>query len=158
MVTSVALWCSAQPPQNYSYKYSATPKTGLDSISTGAQTDCIYTDFTVAFQSVSHSLLHKLRHSYGISDAAFQWFSSYLRDRQQCVIVNEKSAEWTHVTSGTPGGGLLSPLLFAMYINDLPGQIEPSCLMFAEDVKIYRKITFADDAELLSLGTYSKRN
>ena len=112
-------------------------KTGWDSISAEAQTDCIYTDFTSAFQSVNHCLLlHKLRHSYCISDKALQWFTSYLYDRQQRVIVNGKSSDWTHVTSGTPEGGLLSPLLFAMYINDLPTDIKSPCLMFADDVKI----------------------
>ena len=124
-------------------------KTGWDSISAGAQTDCIYTDFKAAFQSVNHCLLlRKLRNSYCISDKAFQWFTSYLCDRQQRVIVN-KSSDWTHVTSGTPEGGLLSPLLFAMYINDLSADIKSPCLMFADDVKIYRKITCTDDTDLL---------
>ena len=124
--------------------------TAWDSISAGTQTDCIYTDFTAAFQSVNHSLLlHKLRHSYQITGPAFQWFASYLHDRQQRVIVNGKSSCWTHVTSGTPEGGLLSPLLFAMYINDLPDQIKSPCLMFADDVKIYRKVRCTADADLL---------
>ena len=125
-------------------------KTGWDSISSGSQTDCVYTDFTAAFQSVNHSLLlHKLRHSYHVSGSALQWFTSYLHDRQQRVIINGKSSGWTHVTSGTPEGGLISPLLFALYINDLPDQINSPCLMFADDVKIYRNITCAGDADLL---------
>ena len=94
-------------------------------------------------------LLHKLRHSYHVSGIAHQWFTSYLHDRQQRVIVNGKSSSWTCVTSGTPEGGLLSPLLFAMFINDLPLQIQSSCLMFADDVKIYRNVSCAADADLL---------
>lgn len=124
--------------------------TAWDSISAGTQTDCVYTDFTAAFQSVDHSLLlHKLQHSFYLSDLALSWFSSYLHERRQRVIVNGKCSDWTPVSSGTPEGGLLSPLLFAMFINDLPAQIQSPCLMFADDVKIYRKITCAADAALL---------
>ena len=123
-------------------------ETGWDSISSGTQTG-VYTDFTAAFQSVNHSLLlHKLRRSYHVSGSALQWFSSYLHDRRQRVIIDGKSSGWTHVTSGTPEGGL-SPLLFALYINDLPDQINSPCFMFADDVKIYRNITCAGDADLL---------
>ena len=125
-------------------------KTAWDSFSSGTQTDCIYTDVTAAFLSVNHTLLlHKLRHSYHISGTAHQWFASYLTDRQQRVIVNGKGSSWTPVRSGTPEGGLLSPLLFAMYINDLSDQIKSPCLMFADDVKIYRKINCTVDVVLL---------
>ena len=110
----------------------------------------IYTDFTAAFQSVNQTLLlHKLRHFYYIYGTAHQWFASYLTDRQQRVIVNGKASSWTPVRSGTPEGGLLSPLLFAMYINDLSDQIKSPCLMFAEDVKINRKINCTTDVVLL---------
>ena len=91
--------------------------TAWDSISLGFQTDCIYTDYTAAFQSVNHSLLiYKLEKSHNISGKVLKWFASYLKDRQQRVIVGGKCSEWCQVTSGTPEGGLLSPLLFAICI------------------------------------------
>ena len=124
--------------------------TAWDSISLGLQTDCIYTDYTAAFQSVNHSLLiYKLKNSYNLSDKALNWYASYLQNRQQRVIVNGRCSEWCRVRSGTPEGGLLSPLLFALYINDLPSEMSSQCLMFADDVKIYRKITCPADATAL---------
>ena len=124
--------------------------TSWDSIASGDQTDCIYTDFSAAFQSVNHSLLiHKLQNSFNVSETALSWFSSYLENRRQRVIVNGRCSGWCRVTSGTPEGGLISPLLFALYINDLPSEVSSRCLMFADDVKIYRRITCAADADLL---------
>ena len=124
--------------------------TSWDSIASGDQTDCIYTDFSAAFQSVNHSLLiHKLQNSFNVSETALSWFTSYLENRRQRVIVNGRCSEWCRVTSGTPEGGLISPLLFALHINDLPSEVSSRCLMFADDVKIYRRITCAADADLL---------
>lgn len=119
------------------------------SISEGLQTDCVYTDYTAAFQSVNHSLLvHKLQNYFNVTGSALHWFKSYLGDhgdRQQRVVVNGKCT----VKSGTPEGGLLSLLLFAMYVNDLPDQIDSKCLMFVDDVKLYRKISSPADSEHL---------
>ena len=124
--------------------------TSWDSIASGDQTDCIYTDFSAAFQSVNHSLLiHKLQNSFNVSETALSWFSSYLENRRQRIIVNGRCSGWCRVTSGTPEGGLISSLLFALYINDLPSEVSSRCLMFADDVKIYRRITCAADADLL---------
>ena len=76
---------------------------------------------TTAFQSVNHKLLlFKLETSYHISGMALDWFSSYLSEREQRVVVNGKTSEWRTVTSGVPEGALLALLLFALYINDLP--------------------------------------
>ena len=103
-------------------------KTAWDSIPENSQTHVIYTDYSAAFQSVNHSLLlHKLHHSYHVSGTMLNWFSSYLKNRKQRLVVNGKCSDWTNVTSGTPEGSLLSPLLFALYINDLPDKIQTNC-------------------------------
>ena len=78
-----------------------------------------------------------------------KWFVSYLSDRRQRVIVNGKASDWKPVTSGVPEGSLLAPLLFSMFINDLPRNIESSCLLYADDVKIFRKITSPADGRAL---------
>ena len=125
-------------------------KTAWESISEGDQTDVIYTDYSAAFQSVSHELLlYKLRHSYHISDKALYWLTSFLSNRKQRVVVNGKCSDWTAVLSGTPEGSLLSPLLFALFVNDLPNKISTNCLLFADDVKLYHKIKTPDDASRL---------
>ena len=75
-------------------------KTAWESISSGHQTDIIYTDYSAAFQSVNHKLLlHKLQNSYHISGSALNWLASYLGNRRQRVIVNVKFSEWTPVIS-----------------------------------------------------------
>ena len=121
------------------------------SISDGRQTDTIYTDFSAAFQSVNHQLLiYKLKNSYHVSGKALDWFKSYLSDREQRVVVNGKTSEWRSVTSGVPEGALLAPLLFALFINDLPMSVKSSqCVMFADDVKIYHRVRTTDDCRQL---------
>ena len=121
-----------------------------NNISDGMQTDVIYTDFSAAFQSVDHSLLlHKLRCSFKVSDRAFLWLKSYFTDREQRVVINGKCSTWMSVPSGTPEGSLLSPLLFLCYINDLPDSVKTNCLMFADDVKLYHRVTSHTDCAFL---------
>jgi len=121
-----------------------------EAISGGTQLDCIYTDFSAAFQSVDHRLLlHKLQRSYSIDGTALAWVGSFLHDRQQRVVLNGQTSSWTPVTSGTPEGSLLSPLLFILFINDLPSHIQSGCFMYADDVKIYREVRSTSDADLL---------
>ena len=121
-----------------------------NNVSAGSQTDVIYTDFSSAFQSVKHKLLiQKLKNSFHIADKALSWCESYLAGREQRVIVNGQCSPWTPVTSGTPEGSLLSPLFFALYINDLPGAVHADCVMFADDVKLYRRVDQSKDTALL---------
>ena len=121
------------------------------SMSDGCQTDAVYTDFSAAFQSVNHDLLlHKLSKSYHISGKTLDWFTSYLSSREQRVVVNGKSSEWLTVTSGVPEGALISSLLFALYINDLPLAVKSSeCIMYADDVKLFRRVSTVNDCEQL---------
>ena len=121
------------------------------SILDGSQTDAIYTDFSAAFQSVNHKLLLcKLKKSYHISGVILDWFKSYLSEREQRVVLNGKTSEWRTVTSGVPEGALLAPLLFALFINDLPMAVNSShCVMFADDVKLYHRVRTTSDCEEL---------
>jgi hypothetical protein len=107
---------------------------------TSGQTDVIYTDFSKAFDKVSHGLLlHKLR-NFGICGSLLSWFESYLSRRQQRVVLDGSASKWTNVTSGVPQGSILGPLMFLIYINDLPDVLSSSTpLLFADDTKIYSK-------------------
>ena len=137
-------------------------KTAWGSLSSGHQTDVIYTDYSSAFQSVNHKLLvHKLHRSYNVSGNAIHWLQSFLSDRKQRVTVNGKNSAWTPVRSGTPEGSQLSPLLFALFVNDLPDKIQTNILLFADDVKLYHKITCPNDSKMLQtdlncLASWSK--
>ena len=110
------------------------------------QLDAVYTDFSSAFQSVNHRLLlYKLQKMYGLEGNALKWLASYLGRRTQRVVLNGRVSDWIPVTSGTPEGGHLSPLLFALFVNDLPNVISTNCLMFCDDVKIFHKIAAPKD-------------
>ena len=98
-------------------------------------------DFSKAFDMVEHSiLLDKLRH-YGIRGIAHKWFKSYLESREQFVSVNGKDSTKTAIKFGVPQGSILGPLLFVIYINDIP-----------EIYKIAKFILYADDANIILNG------
>ena len=99
---------------------------------------------------VNHSLLlHKLEKVYDIDGDALQWLISYLGRRRQRVVLNGKVSEWVPVLSGTPEGGHISPLLFALYVNDLPTVISTNCLLFADDLKLFHEIRSDEDVHAL---------
>ena len=123
---------------------------GYEAISESAQLDAVYTDFSSAFQSVNHRLLlYKLEHMYGVGGLALRWLTSYLGRRKQRVVLNGKVSDWVPAVSGTPEGGLLSPLLFSLFVNDLPSVVKTRCLMFADDVKIFQKVKGPNDVKML---------
>ena len=72
--------------------------------------------------------------------------------------VNGKASEWLPVTSGIPQGGVLGPLLFLIYINDLPDDINFDVYMYADDTKLYREIKTIEDQRILQkdLDTLTK--
>ena len=112
----------------------------------GIQSDIAILDFSKAFDKVPHKrLLGKLR-LYGINDNILTWIESLLRGRTRVIIDGQFSSN-SEVTSGVPQGTVLGPLLFLLYINDLPSVLQPStkCRLFADDCLVYREIRSPED-------------
>ena len=94
-----------------------------------------------AFDTVPHKrLIGKLK-SYGIEYYTLRWIQAFLSDRVQQVNVNGTNSEWANITSGIPQGSVLGPILFVLYINDLPENIVSNVYMFADDTKVFKTIT-----------------
>ena len=98
----------------------------------------IFIDLPKAFDTVNHEiLLTKLEH-YGIRGTVLDWFKSYLSDRIQYVSVNGSNSSYLSITCGVPQGSVLGPLLFLIYINDLPlSSSKLTFYLFADDTNIY---------------------
>ena len=113
---------------------------------TNMQTDLIIMDFAKAFDKVPHRhLLYKLNH-FGITGKTLHWISAFLSDRTQTVVLEGRSSNTVPVTSGVPQGTVLGPVLFLVYINDLPDYLKYSKLrLFADDSIIYMPVRSQSD-------------
>ncbi|KAJ8020472.1 RNA-directed DNA polymerase from mobile element jockey [Holothuria leucospilota] len=104
-----------------------------------SQADLIIMDFSKAFDTVPHQrLLNKLKH-VGIRNNILNWIEKFLTNRYQRVLIDGTSSDKSKVISGVPQGTVLGPLLFLVYINDLPANIQSSVRLFADDCVLYRE-------------------
>ena len=103
----------------------------------GKYTSVTFIDLKKAFDTVNHEILAKKLQIYGIRGKELLWFKSYLSHRKQCCKVNGKLSDFGDVTCGVPQGSCLGPLLFIIYINDLPLSIKHSQVnMYADDTSL----------------------
>lgn len=115
----------------------------------GGQVDTLYMDLAKAFDKINHKILIRKLRTFPIHPCLIQLLTSYLHDRkQQVCIYGEKSDSITPLSS-VPQGSVLSPLLFALFMNDLPPLIVSNILLFADDLKIFAKINTLEDARQL---------
>ena len=94
-------------------------------------------DFAKAFDVSDHDLhLWKLA-LYGLSNGTLHLISSFISNRQQLVCINTIKSDFLPVIYGIPQGSVLGPLLFSLYVNDLPLFIKALCELFADDTTIH---------------------
>lgn len=99
----------------------------------GKYTGMVLLDLQKAFDTVDHSILLQKLEAIGLHKSAVDWFRAYLNDRQQCVDIGGVMSSHANVTCGVPQGSILGPLLFLVYVNDMPASVNCKLLLYADD-------------------------
>ena len=110
----------------------------LNAIDNGKMAGVVLVDFKKAFDLVDHQILINKMEIYGIKDEALMWFDSYLTNRKQLVSVHNNMSDFKQISCGIPQGSILGPLLFLLFINDLPLYTDKvSTDLYADDTTLY---------------------
>lgn len=113
----------------------------------GDSLDVVYLDFSKAFDSVPHRRLIEKMKALGIDGPIMKWCEAFLHERRQRVTIRGSKSEWAEVTSGVPQGSVIGPLMFVIYVNDMPGIVEGYLKLFADDAKLFRRVTNRNEQE-----------
>ena len=112
----------------------------LSNMNNSLITGAVFLDFRKAFDLVDHNILRQKLKLYLGDESAVRFFTSYLSDRTQAVYLNGCNSKLLNITSGVPQGSILGPLLFNLFINDLPLSLHSTttdCEMFADDTSLH---------------------
>ena len=119
----------------------------MKTLARGDIVDTVYLDFNKAFDTVPHRHLIGKLEAYDIDGSLRSWTSLFLMGHTQKVAVNGRLSSSKSVLSGIPQGSVLGPLLFVIYINDLPDKLCSSTLMFADDTQVFKEICSENDSK-----------
>ena len=97
----------------------------------------IFCDLSKAFDVISHNILLQKLEFYGIRGVAKEWISNYLSDRNQYVEIENFKSSVCKIECGVPQGSILGPLLYLIYVNDIPKATTGNLLSFADDTSLY---------------------
>ena len=126
-----------------------------DSLNNNNHTIAIFCDLKKAFDTCNQQILLLKLKKYGLAASELMWFKSYLTDRKQFVTINKSSSPLLNITLGVPQGSILGPLLFILYINDLPLSSKFLSLLFADDTTLL--ITHTNINELIAMANIEFR-
>ena len=134
-------------------------------IDNGLLNGVVFIDLTKAFDTIDHEIILRKMSYLGVDQAAMKWFSSYLSGRTQRCNVSGKLSSARTLSCGVPQGSILGPLLFLIYINDLPNSLRGAVpRMFADDTnltlsaKTLAELKLALTPELNNLSSWLKAN
>ena len=100
----------------------------------------IYLDISKVFEKLWHEgLIFQLK-SYGLDSSLLKLMENHLIDRQQLVVLNGLISSSKKILAGVPQGSVLVPLLFKIYINDLPNRKESICKIFSDNKSLFSKV------------------
>ena len=94
----------------------------------GLFTGMILIDLQKAFDTINHEILLGKLHAIGFSEKTVAWFKSYLSDRAFKVNINNHFSDLSKISCGVPQGSILGPLLFLLYVNDMPQAVHSDLL------------------------------
>ena len=115
-----------------------------ENINNDQLTGVIFLDFQKAFDVIDHTLLSRKLNLYGLASNAVELLFSFLSNRRQAVFKNSEMSQFMPVSYGVPQGSILGPIIFSIYINDLPLHISSECELFADDTTVHNTNKNAD--------------
>ena len=112
-------------------------------------------DFSNAFNTVDFDILLAVLKSINVSSEATEWFYSYLHEREQSIHINDKRSSVCRLSAGVPQGGVLSPLLFSIFINSITKLLSLSFHLYADDLQIYMTTDVNDIVKAIDLINFN---
>lgn len=126
----------------------------------------VFIDFTKAFDMFTHDVIFRKLASYGIIGPPLKLIQSYLLNRELTISLSEVLSDTKIINIGVPQGSILGPILFLLYINDLPHCLSPEmeCLLYADDTTIFTSLTSIEviteqlNSDLCNLNVWCQKN
>ena len=125
----------------------------LEKLDNSEKSIVVFLDLSKAFETVNHQILLDKLYHYGIRGIAYNLLKSYLSNRKQCVKSGNHFSVFMNIECGVPQGSILGPLLFLLYVNDLPLTVDLYSILFADDTCV---LSSSKDMELLTRDINAK--